>query len=102
MLFLAPYRYFGYSNSAMGNIIANEGFIAQFATVTDPDTGKPALNATHVSVWGVGSFVAQILIQGLAPITADRWGRKFNMWLLTFFLALVRSKPYATMLYPLS
>ncbi|KAH7363304.1 general substrate transporter [Plectosphaerella cucumerina] len=78
--------YAGYAASVIGSIIANEGFIRQFATVTDPDTGEPALASTHVSLWQAINFVSQIFIQLIAPITADRFGRKFNMWALTVFL----------------
>lgn len=84
------HRYSGYGHSVIGSIIANEGFIEQFATVTDPETGAPALNSTHVSLWQAMNFASQIIIQLIAPITADRFGRKFNMWALTVFLALVR------------
>ena len=84
------HRYSGYGHSVIGSIIANEGFIEQFATVTDPETGAPALNSPHVSLWQAMNFASQIIIQLIAPITADRFGRKFNMWALTVFLALVR------------
>lgn len=73
----------------IGSIIANEGFIKQFATVIDAETGEPALNSTHVSLWQAINFVSQIFIQLIAPITADRFGRKFNMWALTVFLTAV-------------
>ena len=82
-------RYVGYLVSATGNIIANQGFINTFATVPDPATGKPALDANHVALWGAINFASQIFIQMIAPFTADRWGRKFNMWMLTLFLLLV-------------
>ncbi|KAH6876392.1 general substrate transporter [Thelonectria olida] len=80
--------YAGYANSVIGSIIANEGFIEYFATVKDPDTGKPALNAQHISLWSACYFVTSILIQTIAPVTADRFGRKFNMWGVTFFLTM--------------
>ncbi|KAH6714816.1 general substrate transporter [Leptodontidium sp. MPI-SDFR-AT-0119] len=80
--------YYGYTLSAVGSIIANQGFIEYFATVADPTTGLPALDAQHVSLWGAAVFISQLVIQIIAPFTADRWGRKFNMWLLTFFLTL--------------
>lgn len=83
------FRYAGYANSVIGSIIANEGFIRYFATVTDPDTGKPALDSQHISLWAACYFVSAILIQTIAPVTADRFGRKFNMWCITFFLTLV-------------
>ncbi|KAH7258754.1 hypothetical protein MRS44_009735 [Fusarium solani] len=78
--------YAGYANSVIGSIIANEGFIQYFATVEDPDTGKPALNAQHISLWSACYFITSILIQTIAPVTADKFGRKFNMWGVTFFL----------------
>ncbi|KAF5501311.1 Alpha-glucosides permease MPH3 [Colletotrichum siamense] len=80
--------YAGYANSVVGSIVANEGFIKQFATVRDPKTGQPALNANHVSLWSSMFFVTAIAIQLIAPYTADRFGRKFNMWGVTFFLTL--------------
>ncbi|KAI8224198.1 Alpha-glucosides permease MPH3 [Colletotrichum sp. SAR 10_86] len=75
--------YAGYANSVVGSIVANEGFIKQFATVRDPKTGQPALNANHVSLWSSMFFVTAIAIQLIAPNTADRFGRKFNMWGVT-------------------
>ncbi|KAH7114282.1 general substrate transporter [Dendryphion nanum] len=80
--------YAGYANSVIGSIIVNQGFINQFGTVKDPQTGKLALNANHISLWSSLYFVTAISIQSVAPITADRFGRKFNMWGVTFFLTL--------------
>ncbi|KAM5341255.1 hypothetical protein ACJ41O_015364 [Fusarium nematophilum] len=80
--------YAGYANSVIGSIIANEGFIKYFATVEDPDTGVPALNSQHISLWAASYFITSILIQSIAPVTADKFGRKFNMWGVTFFLTL--------------
>ncbi|CRK44185.1 hypothetical protein BN1723_000871 [Verticillium longisporum] len=62
--------YAGYAASVIGSIIANEGFIRQFATVTDSETGARVLASTHVSLWQAINFVAQIFIQMIAPITA--------------------------------
>lgn len=76
----------------MGNIVANEGFIKQFATVADPETGAMVLNATHVSIWSAVNYAAQIVFQLISPITADRFGRRINLWVLTCLLTLV-SKP---------
>ncbi|KAF5559111.1 general substrate transporter [Fusarium phyllophilum] len=80
--------YAGYANSVIGSVIANEGFIEYFATVKDPQTGKPALNSQHISLWAACYFVTSILIQSIAPVTADKFGRKFNMWGVTLFLTL--------------
>jgi MFS family permease len=81
--------YAGYANSVIGSIVANQGFIDQYGTVRDPQTGKLALNATHISLWGALYFVTAICIQTVAPYTADRFGRKFNMWGITFFITVV-------------
>lgn len=81
-------RYAGYVSSVIGSIIANQGFIDQFATVTNAE-GVRELSTTHISLWQAINFVFQIVIQLIAPITADRFGRKFNMWALTLFLTLV-------------
>jgi MFS family permease len=85
------HRYAGYANSVIGSIVANKGFIQQYGTVRDPKTGELALNAQHISLWGALYFVTCILCQLVAPYTADRFGRKFNMWGITFFITLVRS-----------
>lgn len=69
--------------------MANEGFIKQFATVTDSETGARVLDANHVALWGAITFAAQILFQIISPFTADRWGRKMNMWILTVLLTAV-------------
>ncbi|KAI8308017.1 Alpha-glucosides permease MPH3 [Colletotrichum sp. SAR11_59] len=94
--------YAGYANSVVGSIVANEGFIKQFATVRDPKTGQPALNANHVSLWSSMFFVTAIAIQHIAPHTADRFGRKFNMWGVTFFLTLFRGALLGSFSLPFS
>jgi hypothetical protein len=84
-------RYAGYANSVIGSIVANQGFIDQYGTVKDPVTGKLALNATYIALWGALYFVTCIAIQLVAPTTADRYGRKFNMWGITVFIGIVSS-----------
>lgn len=69
--------------------MANEGFIRQFATVTDPETGARVLDANHVSLWGAVTFASQIVVQLFSGHIADRWGRKINMWLLQGVLTAV-------------
>lgn len=81
--------------------MANQGFINQVATVTNAE-GERELNATHISLWQAISFVAHIVIQLIAPITADRLRRKFNLWALTFFLTLVCQDPNTFQVIPLS
>ncbi|KAH7349636.1 general substrate transporter [Plectosphaerella cucumerina] len=80
--------YVGYGSSVIGSIVANKGFIEQFATVTDPVTGERVLDANHIGIWGAVTMASQILIQLISPFTADRWGRKFNMYALTVFFTL--------------
>ncbi|KAH8885823.1 general substrate transporter [Thozetella sp. PMI_491] len=80
--------YAGYANSVIGSIIVNQGFIDTFATVKDPQTGKPALDTQHIALWTAIYSVSCIAIQSVAPFTADRFGRKFNMWSVTLFLTL--------------
>ncbi|KAK5048260.1 hypothetical protein LTR84_005930 [Exophiala bonariae] len=80
--------YAGYCNSVIGSIVANRGFIQAFATVHDPKTGKLVLDAQHVSIWAAVNYASQITFQFISPFTADRFGRKFNMWVFTFFLTL--------------
>ncbi|KAL2830722.1 general substrate transporter [Aspergillus pseudoustus] len=80
--------YIGYAQSISGSIVANQGFIDQFATVNDPATGLPALDANHVSLWGALTFVGQIVVQFCSGPIADRWGRKVNMWLLQLVLVI--------------
>lgn len=75
--------------SVVGSIVANQGFINQFATVTDPETGERVLDAKHVALWSAIVFASQVVSQILSPFSADRWGRKMNMYILTFFLTLV-------------
>lgn len=92
-------RYAGYANSVIGSIVANQGFINQYGTIKDPATGKLALNATHIALWGALYFVTCIAIQLVAPTTADRYGRKFNMWGITVFIGIV-SRPLQVREFP--
>jgi MFS family permease len=61
--------------------------------VKDPVTGVLALNATHIALWGALYFVTCIAVQSVAPTTADRYGRKFNMWGITVFITIVSIIP---------
>uniref|UniRef100_A0A8H7K3Z6 Major facilitator superfamily (MFS) profile domain-containing protein n=1 Tax=Bionectria ochroleuca TaxID=29856 RepID=A0A8H7K3Z6_BIOOC len=49
--------YAGYANSVIGSIVANKGFIEQFATAKDPVTGQKALEPNHISLWAAGYFI---------------------------------------------
>jgi MFS family permease len=57
--------------------------------VRDPVTGVLALNATHIALWGAIYFITCIAVQLVAPTTADRYGRNFNMWSTTVFIGIV-------------
>lgn len=82
---------------------ANQGFINQFGTKHDAN-GNLALDANHVGAWnGVSdpphtrfsaltiqvNFGSQVLLQGLSPITAQKFGLKFNLYALTVFILIV-------------
>ncbi|WVW83142.1 hypothetical protein I302_105160 [Kwoniella bestiolae CBS 10118] len=79
--------YIGYCGSAIGNIVANPGFLEQFGTVRSA-TGALSLDAHYVSTWGAVQQVGQIVFQVLAPFVVDRFGRKVAMYALTFFMLL--------------
>jgi hypothetical protein len=79
--------YVGYTSSIPGSIVGNPGFIAQFATKTI--NGRLQLDANHVGLWGAMKFLAQVLTQIISPITANRFGLRFNMWVLTLLKVAV-------------
>jgi MFS family permease len=81
--------YIGYAGSAIGNIVANPGFIQVFGTVRNPTTGALELKAEHVSAWGAAQQVAQIVFQLISPFVIDRFGRKMAMYGLTLNVIIV-------------
>ncbi|KAG7149040.1 High-affinity hexose transporter ght4 like protein [Verticillium longisporum] len=62
--------YAGYAASVIGSIIANEGFIRQFATVTDSETGARVLASTHFNMWALTVFLTASII---FSIVAKTW-----------------------------
>ncbi|WWD00964.1 hypothetical protein V866_007902 [Kwoniella sp. B9012] len=76
----------GYQIGINGNIIANPGFVKQFATVTD-SKGEPALSAPVLSAIGTIQSVGQIVGMTSVPFLASRYGRKPAMFLLWLVLA---------------
>ncbi|KAL2813348.1 major facilitator superfamily domain-containing protein [Aspergillus cavernicola] len=77
----------GYQIGINGNIIANPGFVKQFATQVN-DAGEPALSASILSAWSAIMSVGQIIgMTSLAFIT-DRFGRKISMYWYWLILAL--------------
>ncbi|GFZ51067.1 hypothetical protein JCM24511_08825 [Saitozyma sp. JCM 24511] len=77
----------GFHQTIPGNIIANPGFIQQFGTVVGAN-GQLALDALHVSAWGGVLSGGNIFGNILGGFTADLFGRKFNMFLMTLLLML--------------
>ncbi|KAL2811391.1 general substrate transporter [Aspergillus granulosus] len=77
----------GYQIGINGNIIANPGFVKQFATKFN-DAGEPYLAAPVLSAWSAIMSVGQIIgMTSLAFIT-DRFGRKIAMYWYWFLLVL--------------
>ncbi|CEN60929.1 hypothetical protein ASPCAL07600 [Aspergillus calidoustus] len=83
----------GYQIGINGNIIANPGFVKQFATKTN-EAGEPYLAASVLSAWSAIMSVGQIIgMTSLAFIT-DRFGRKVAMywyWLVLVISILLES-----------
>lgn len=80
--------YAGYCSNAVGNIVANPGFIAQFGTVTNAD-GVLELAATHVSLWSGFQYVGQVVFQAISPFISDRFGRRIAMYTLNGLMLIV-------------
>ncbi|KAH7126472.1 general substrate transporter [Dactylonectria estremocensis] len=77
----------GYQIGINGNIIANPGFVQQFATETSAD-GTPALASPILSAWGSIMSVGQIIGMTTLPFVSDRFGRKVAMYSFWFVIAL--------------
>ncbi|ORX34051.1 sugar transporter [Kockovaella imperatae] len=75
----------GYQIGINGNIIANPGFVKQFATATTA-AGEPALSAPVLSAIGTIQSVGQIIGMTTMPFLATRYGRKAAMYALWFVL----------------
>lgn len=71
-----------------GNVIANPGFVRQFATETDA-AGSPVLASSVLSGWGSIMSVGQIIGMTSLPFLSDRYGRKAAMY--TFWAILAAS-----------
>ncbi|KAI8312025.1 MFS transporter fmqE [Colletotrichum sp. SAR11_59] len=74
----------GYDMNA--GIVANKGFVRQFATLSDP-TGKPYLDAPILSGWSSIMSVGQVLGMTTIPFVSSRLGRKAAMYTLWLVLA---------------
>jgi len=74
-----------------------KGFIRQFATVTDAK-GNRVLNASHVGLWAAMNYVTQAVAQFASPMTAEKFGIRFNMYLFTLMKVVV--SPLCLLRYP--
>ncbi|KAM0281980.1 hypothetical protein ACHAO9_010461 [Fusarium lateritium] len=78
----------GYQIGINGSIIANKGFVHQFATATNAD-GDEYLTAPILAGWSSIMSVGQIIGMLTIPFLSDRYGRKTAMW--TYWTILVSS-----------
>ncbi|KAG7108624.1 MFS transporter fmqE like protein [Verticillium longisporum] len=77
----------GYQIGMNGNIVANPGFVRQFATETN-NAGEPFLASPILSAWGSIMSVGQIIGMTSLPFLSDRFGRKAAMYAFWFVLAM--------------
>ncbi|KAF5241036.1 hypothetical protein FANTH_9253 [Fusarium anthophilum] len=77
----------GYQIGINGNIIANPGFIRQFATKVDAD-GNPTFASPILSAWSAIMSVGQIIGMSTLPFISDRFGRKVAMYSYWFILCM--------------
>lgn len=70
-----------------GNIIANPGFVEQFATTTNA-AGERILSAPVLSAIGTIQSVGQIIGMTSLPFLASQFGRKPAMFALWLVLAM--------------
>ncbi|RDW74636.1 putative MFS alpha-glucoside transporter [Aspergillus mulundensis] len=78
----------GYQIGINASIIANKGFVAQFATQTSAD-GSPALASPILSGWSSIMSCGQIIGMTSLPFLSSRYGRKVGMY--SYWLVLVGS-----------
>ncbi|ORX37529.1 general substrate transporter [Kockovaella imperatae] len=77
----------GFELGAGGSIVANQGFIKQFATVKD-QTGVRGLDPTWLSTWSALLNVGQIVTFTHISWVADRFGRKVSFYLAWVWLVV--------------
>ncbi|KAL2825990.1 hypothetical protein BDW59DRAFT_179737 [Aspergillus cavernicola] len=78
----------GYQIGINASIIANKGFVAQFATDSNDD-GSPALASPILSGWSYVMSIGQIIGMTTLPFISSRYGRKIVM--ITYWLILCGS-----------
>ncbi|RSL78605.1 hypothetical protein CEP52_003987 [Fusarium oligoseptatum] len=76
----------GYQIGINGNIIANPGFVHQFATKLN-DAGEPFLASDILAGWSSIMSVGQIIGMTHLTFVSDRFGRKVAMYWYWFILA---------------
>lgn len=70
-----------------GSIAANTSFIKTFGTVNSATSVK-ALNSQYVSAWGGVTSATQVFSMVVGSFLSDRFGRKFNMYSVSLFMAI--------------
>ncbi|KAF5627226.1 sugar transporter [Fusarium tjaetaba] len=83
----------GYQIGINGNIIANPGFVRQFATKVNAD-GDPTFASPILSAWSAIMSVGQIIGMSTLPFISDRFGRKtamYSYWLILCMSVLAES-----------
>ncbi|KXJ96275.1 general substrate transporter [Microdochium bolleyi] len=85
----------GYQIGINASIIANKGFVQQFATATDAK-GDPFLEAPILSGWSSIMSVGQIIGMVTIPFISSRFGRKIAMyWLWSVLVTSVLAESLA-------
>ncbi|KAH7141713.1 hexose transporter [Dactylonectria macrodidyma] len=77
----------GFQIAINASIIANQGFIQEFATKTN-DEGERYLESPILSAWGSIMSVGQMLGMATIPFLSTRFGRKAAMYTFWCILAL--------------
>ncbi|RBQ71291.1 hypothetical protein FVER14953_20708 [Fusarium verticillioides] len=67
----------GYEIAVQASIIANKGFIQQFATAVNEESEK-FLASNIIATWSAGQNVGQVLGQIGISFVVDRFGRKIS------------------------
>ncbi|KAH7115107.1 putative MFS alpha-glucoside transporter [Dendryphion nanum] len=75
----------GYQIGLNAGILANPGFVAQFATKLTAK-GKPALDSNIIAAWGTILPVGQIICQLSLPFIAAPYGRKMSFYICWLIL----------------
>ncbi|KAG8628291.1 hypothetical protein KVT40_004164 [Elsinoe batatas] len=77
----------GYQIGINGGIIANTGFVREFATATNA-TGQPFLTSPIISAWSAIMSVGQIIGMTTLPFISQPFGRKVAMYWYWFILTM--------------